>query len=197
MLKNDLIKFLLQVLGAVLEVSVPFQELPESFDQETEPDLRSAHTLEEMTSADKEGSFHESEDVGEDICDDIGEDVGEDNEDEVDGTNDSIQTTDVVGSPHYQDGILSIASIVAHRLKDPHPDLVGDPSNEEQPILPEWLQSHATTTSIQPSVIMKKAALNLDSTFILQHGKISVDKEPGVLRRFTDQVSTQFPEIPW
>jgi len=105
------------------------------------------------------------------------------------------KTADCSNSPHYREAILSLASIVADRLKLTHPENIGDPAPTCEPLLlPSWLQAHAKSDTSVPSAVFAEKVLQMDSFFVRQHGD-KVDEKPGVLKRFVDNVAEQMPEM--
>jgi hypothetical protein len=102
---------------------------------------------------------------------------------------------DTAAFPKYSQGIFGLAGIVAFRLANKFPELVGEPLPEEQMELPTWLQSQSRSDSCHPSSQLQQQARDMDDIFLRQHGMQLVDKRPGVMRKFQDEVMSKHPEI--
>lgn len=121
--------------------------------------------------------------------------LASDEEEEDDNVEVVVSNTgDSREAPNYKDGVIALASIVARRLRETHPGLLGDPSTSQPRELPSWLQAHASTDTAEPSQQFVEQALKMDSIFIQQHG-VKVDKAVGVTQRFNDHVADKFPEL--
>jgi hypothetical protein len=102
---------------------------------------------------------------------------------------------DTASFPNYLEGIFALAGIVAFRLASQFPELVGEPFSQEQIDLPTWLQSHSRSDYCHPSSELRQQAQDMDVIFLRQHGLQLVDKRPGVMRRFQDEVMSKHPDM--
>jgi hypothetical protein len=116
----------------------------------------------------------------------------EDEEEEEGGL--GYSSADSTNSPHYRDSIISLASVVVHRLRTTHPHIAGDPSLSLPAALPSWLRAHAKSDTAVPSEAFSEQAMKMDAIFVQQHG-LKVDMGSGVTRRFVERVAEQVPEI--
>lgn len=103
---------------------------------------------------------------------------------------------DSAAYPKYDDGIQSLASVVAFRIRGKHPELTGEPnSNTNHMELPSWLHSLAKSDTTHPSLELLEQVKDMDKIFIIQHGIKHVDKKPKVMQRFYDQVVLMHPLV--
>jgi hypothetical protein len=127
---------------------------------------------------------------------DFNADSGPTNEEQLVNLSPSDQPSpDTAAFPNYLEGIIALAGIVAFRLANKFPELVGEPFPQEQMDLPTWLQSHSRSDYCHPSSELRQQAQDMDVIFLRLHGLQLVDKRPGVMRRFQDEVMSKHPDM--
>lgn len=139
-----------------------------------------------------EGIIEQEQEVAQELPEEMTSVVDSADEEEEDVPQNNSQqeqekTADSENHPHYRDGVLTLAGIVAKRLRSKHPQLAGDVDSVEHLHLPLWLEAHAAEDTCPPSQEWSCAALALDTIFRHQNNtKEKVDVKPGTLKRFLE-----------
>lgn len=123
--------------------------------------------------------------------------LSDEEEEDVESTQQETEITCVPTAefPKYDDGIWCLAGLVAYKLKEKYPEIVGDAVINQVVNLPSWLESHSKRDRTNPSQELVQQVKEMDKIFISQHGSHLVDKAPAVMARFCDKVAQQHPGI--
>lgn len=94
----------------------------------------------------------------------------------------------------YERGLFALAAIVAHKVKDSHPNYV----SAEQGLpttVPVWVEHFSSRGMAAPTPDLVQFVTEMDKHFHYIHGD-SVQKEKGLLTSFSDLMKTVCPIIP-